>query len=152
MNAAPNMGMFDTTNRMDIYNNNKAAVNWSSSITNKGIKHINLHENKVRKVAHDKIARVLHIAGIINASDIFTKEMKDATHYSLPQYSRHHDGISQEWPHCFLSYSGSSFQETVCIWLLCPRKIFLIKFLFHLDDAARMSLTIFLLVLPTGGC
>jgi len=64
-----------------VYNDNQAAVNWSASCTTKGIKHLNLRENMVR--GHHQAGQVLivHIPGVINPSDIFTKEMKDATNF-----------------------------------------------------------------------
>ena len=45
------------------------------------MKHINLRECKVREAVIDGEVRVLHIAGVINSSDIFTKELKDAAHF-----------------------------------------------------------------------
>ncbi|KAL7516343.1 hypothetical protein ACHAWF_000044, partial [Thalassiosira exigua] len=53
----------------------------TSRVTNKGIKHFNLKENKVREVRASGDAAVTHISGEINSSDIFTKEMKDAAHF-----------------------------------------------------------------------
>ena len=41
------MGMTDALTPTTIYNDNQACVDWSSSITNKCTKHINLHKNKV---------------------------------------------------------------------------------------------------------
>ena len=78
---AQDLGMADAYKRIIIYNDNQAAVGWCSSLTNKGMKHINLRECKVREAVIDGDIRVLHIAGVINASDIFTKELKDAAHF-----------------------------------------------------------------------
>ena len=64
-----------------VYNDNQACVNWSSATTSKGVKHINLRENQVRECHQDNTAKVLHIPGRINPSDIFTKEIKDAAHF-----------------------------------------------------------------------
>ena len=63
-----------------IYNDNKAAVKWVASVTSKVIKHLNLEENIVREWHQSKDVDVEHIPGIINPSNIFTKEMKDNTH------------------------------------------------------------------------
>ena len=73
--------MPDANHCTTVYNDNQACVDWSSSMTNKGTKHINLRENKVRESHQDNSANVAHIPGIINASDIFTKEIKCAIHY-----------------------------------------------------------------------
>ena len=64
-----------------VYNDNQACVQWSASVTSKGIKHLNLGENQVRECHQDQIVQVLHILGIINPSDIFTKEMRDGAHF-----------------------------------------------------------------------
>ena len=63
-----------------IYNNNKACVQWSDSVTSKGIKHPNLIENMVLECHKPKDVNVEHIPVIINPSDIFTKEMEYNTH------------------------------------------------------------------------
>ena len=69
---AQDLGMPAAYDRTIIYNDNKATVGWCSSLTNKGMKHINLRECKVREAVIDDNVRVLHIPGVINPSDIFT--------------------------------------------------------------------------------
>jgi hypothetical protein len=54
----------------------------TASCTNKGTKHINLRENYVRELHQNGTTKVTHIPGVINASDLFTKELKDAAHFS----------------------------------------------------------------------
>jgi hypothetical protein len=71
----------DAHNTITIYNDNKAAVNWAATFTSKGTKHLNLRENCVREAHHANIVRVTHLPGVINASDLFTKELKDAAHF-----------------------------------------------------------------------
>jgi hypothetical protein len=39
------------------------------------------HENCMREAHHAKIVRITHIPGVITASDLFTKELKDAAHF-----------------------------------------------------------------------
>ena len=78
---ANNIGIPEAYARTKIYNDNKAAVQWAASVTSKGIKHLNLRENIVRKCHQSKDVNVEHVPGIINPSDIFTKEMKDNTHF-----------------------------------------------------------------------
>jgi len=75
------MDMPNATVATPFYNDNQACVNRSVSVTNKGTKHINLWENKVPGVHTEKSPCITHIPGIINASNIFTKEIKDAAHY-----------------------------------------------------------------------
>ena len=78
---AADLGMSDAKVPTVVYNDNQACVDWSSSLTSKGIKHINLKENKVREAQADEEVLITHIPGVINSSDIHTKEMKDGAHY-----------------------------------------------------------------------
>jgi hypothetical protein len=78
---AQDLKMSDAFERTTIYNDNQAAVDWAASCTNKGTKHINLRENYVRELHQNGTTKVTHIQGIINASDLFTKELKDAAHF-----------------------------------------------------------------------
>ena len=78
---AQDLGMADAYERTTVYNDNKAAVDWADSCTNKGTKHINLREDYVRELHQNHTAKVTHIPGVINASDLFTKELKDAAHF-----------------------------------------------------------------------
>jgi hypothetical protein len=64
-----------------IYNDNKACINWSKRSTTKGLRHIQMKENRVRENVHNNFIQVCHIDGKINLADIFIKEMKDVTHF-----------------------------------------------------------------------
>jgi hypothetical protein len=64
-----------------IYNDNKACVQWSKKATTKGLRHIQMRENRVRENIASRFILVCHIDGRINIADIFTKEMKDASHF-----------------------------------------------------------------------
>ena len=78
---AQDLNMQDAFERTTVYNDNKAAVDWANSCTNKGTKHINLRENYVRELHQNGTMKVTHIPGVINASDLFTKELKDTAHF-----------------------------------------------------------------------
>ena len=78
---ANDIGIPEVYSSKKIYNDNNAAVQWAASVTSKGIKHLNLQENMILECHQSKYVDVEHIPGIINPSDIFTKEMKD-THTS----------------------------------------------------------------------
>ena len=52
-----------------------------SPLANKGTQQINLRQIKVRESHQDKTTCILHIPGVINGSDIFTKEMKEDAHF-----------------------------------------------------------------------
>jgi hypothetical protein len=60
-----------------IYNDNKAAVDWSNMTSHKGMHHMNICESAVHKAIHvyNKI-KVEHIGGKTNVSDLLTKEHK----------------------------------------------------------------------------
>jgi hypothetical protein len=64
-----------------LYNDNDACVWWSHNMTSKAAWHIDLCENSIREWVQDKTIAVRHIAGKINPADIFTKEMRDGTHF-----------------------------------------------------------------------
>jgi hypothetical protein len=64
-----------------VYNDNSACVNWSKSSTTKGLRHIQMHENRIRENIASNFIRVNHVDGKVNLADIFTKEMKDTTHF-----------------------------------------------------------------------
>jgi hypothetical protein len=64
-----------------IYNDNQACVNWSRSCSMKGLQHIQMCENHVRENIASNFVQINHIEGCLNLADIFTKEMKDTTHF-----------------------------------------------------------------------
>ena len=64
-----------------IYNDNAACVAWSHSLSTKGLRHIQIRENAVREEVQAGRILVKHIAGILNISDLFTKEDKDVQHF-----------------------------------------------------------------------
>jgi len=64
-----------------IYNDNKACINWSKSATTKGLRHVQMRENRVRENVCSKFVTICHVDGKINLADLFTKEMKDVTHF-----------------------------------------------------------------------
>ena len=66
-----------------IYNDNSACVAWSHSLSTKGLRHIQIRENAVREIVQAGKIKVKHIAGVLNLSDLFTKEDKDTGHYQL---------------------------------------------------------------------
>ena len=80
---ANNIGIPESYPHAKIYNEKKAAVQWASSVTSKGTKHRNLRENMIRECHQSKDVHVEHIPSIINTSNIFTKEMKDNTHFRI---------------------------------------------------------------------
>jgi hypothetical protein len=73
--------MADAYKRITIYYDNQAAVDWAALCMNKGTKHINLRENYIRKCHQHGVIKVSHIPSVINASDLSTKELKDAAHF-----------------------------------------------------------------------
>ena len=67
----------------DLYNDNQSCVIWANSTTTKGIRHMELRKNSVRELVNDKCLRIIFVPGKYNPSDIFTKEMKDASHFRI---------------------------------------------------------------------
>jgi hypothetical protein len=64
-----------------ILNDNNACVNWSKRCTTKGLGHIQMRENHVRENVENHLITIQHIGSRINFADLFTKEMKDTTHF-----------------------------------------------------------------------
>jgi hypothetical protein len=64
-----------------IYNDNRACVQWSKKATTKGLRHIQMRENRIRENIASNFVSIQHIDGKTNLADIFTKEMKDTSHF-----------------------------------------------------------------------
>ena len=64
-----------------IYNDNNACVLWSTNMTTKGLRHVQIRENAVRESIANNTISVHHIAGDVNIADLFTKEDRDVTHF-----------------------------------------------------------------------
>jgi len=64
-----------------IYNDNQACINWSKSWTTKGLHHIQMKENHVRENIANNFVTIHHVDGKLNLADLFTKEMKDTSHF-----------------------------------------------------------------------
>jgi hypothetical protein len=45
------------------------------------LRHIQMHENMVREQVEKHFVTIQHIGGKVNLADLFTKEMKDTTHF-----------------------------------------------------------------------
>ena len=62
---------------LDAFERNKSACDCAASVTLKGTKHINLHENCCVHEEHQNgKVKINHIPGVINGSNLFTKELK----------------------------------------------------------------------------
>ena len=66
---------------IQVYNDNNACVCWSKSTTTKGLRYMTIRENAIRESVDDGFIQLKHIAGKINLSDLFTKEMKDTAQF-----------------------------------------------------------------------
>jgi hypothetical protein len=64
-----------------IFNDNKACVNWSAQCTTKGLCHIQMRESRIGENVTRKFVQITHIDGKLNIADIFTKEMRDTSHF-----------------------------------------------------------------------
>jgi hypothetical protein len=64
-----------------IYNDNNACVNWSKKATTKGLRHIQMRENRVRENVQKNFVQICHVEGKKNLADLFTKEMRDTSHF-----------------------------------------------------------------------
>jgi hypothetical protein len=94
-----------------MFNDNQACVDWSNSTTTKGLKHLNQRENAIRESIIEHEITLDHIAGKINPSDLFTKELRDTSHFIFLRdsfMSRREDGGCWEPTHRMGSESSVS--------------------------------------------
>ncbi len=77
------IGLTDNAMATPIHNDNQGCVDWCKTTTTAGMKHINLRQNAIRESVHSGEVTIHHIPGVINCADIFTKELKDTTHFCL---------------------------------------------------------------------
>ena len=75
------MHLPDAVGPYRLYNDNRGTVDWSKGTSTKRMRHINLKDCAVRDSIQAKEVDICHIPGDVNPSDIFTKEMRDATHF-----------------------------------------------------------------------
>jgi hypothetical protein len=64
-----------------VYNDISACVNWPKSCTTKGLRHIQMYENRIWENIASNFIQVCHVDGKLNLADIFTKEMTDTDHF-----------------------------------------------------------------------
>jgi hypothetical protein len=80
----PDLQLLDLSLPTNVYNDNRGCVDWSNSFSTKGMRHVNIRENAVREARLLGEVSILHIPGVSNPADLFTKEFKsDATFCSL---------------------------------------------------------------------
>ena len=65
---------------IDIYKNNQASINWAHRMTTKGLRQLQMRKNAICEAVQTNFARVKHVSGKVNLSDILTKEDKDKAH------------------------------------------------------------------------
>ena len=75
------MNLPDTSSPTRLYNDNRGAVDWAKGTTTKRMRHINLRDCAIRDSIQAKEVDLSHIPGDINPSDIFTKELRDASRF-----------------------------------------------------------------------
>jgi hypothetical protein len=65
-----------------VYNDNSGSVAWGTTgAVTKKLRHVNIREFRVREARDHQEIEILHIAGKVNPSDIFTKEDDDDRHF-----------------------------------------------------------------------
>lgn len=77
------IGLSDHRSPTQVFNDNQGCVDWCKMTTTSGMKHLCLRENAVRESILDEEISIHHISGKRNPADIFTKELKDASHFCL---------------------------------------------------------------------
>ena len=76
------LGLPDGKFPTPIWNNNCGCVDWCKGVSvSRKLRHINMRELAVRLVQTDGHVCIRHIPGKHNIADLFTKEIKDPTHF-----------------------------------------------------------------------
>ena len=71
-----------TAHPIPIFNDNKGAVDWSSTgAITKRLRHLNMREIAVRDAIRDQEIAVHHIPGKVNPANSLTKEHRDVAHF-----------------------------------------------------------------------
>ena len=76
-----NMNLPDAASLARIHNDNQETVDWAKGTSTKGMHNINLKDCAVCDIIQEKRVDIYHISGAINPSNIFTKEIRDETHF-----------------------------------------------------------------------
>ena len=75
------MNLPDASSPTLLFNDNRGTVDWAKGTSTKGMRHLNQQSVCVGESIQDKEIALHHINGLVNPSDIFTKEMRDTTHF-----------------------------------------------------------------------
>jgi hypothetical protein len=83
-NILSDLSLLDPSSPTPVYNDNRGSVDWSNSSSTKGMRHVNIRENAIHEAHLFNEVSILHIPGMANPADLFTKEFKsDLTFWSL---------------------------------------------------------------------
>ena len=80
-NRCDDMDLPDSSIPTPIFNDNLGSVDWSKGTSTKGMRHMNIRDCAIRDSLQASEIDLHHIDGRVNPSDIFTKEMRDTTHF-----------------------------------------------------------------------
>ena len=75
------MDLPDTSLPTPLFNDNRGTVDWAKGTSTKGMRHLNQRSVCVRESIQAQEIDLHHINGLVNPSDIFTKEMHDVTRF-----------------------------------------------------------------------
>jgi hypothetical protein len=78
-----NTNLPDATSLNHLYNDNQGTVDWAKGSSTKSMHHINLKDCAVRRSILANEVDLYHSLGANNPSDIFTKEIRDVTHFRI---------------------------------------------------------------------
>ena len=77
------IGLNDDSSSTKVHNDNQGCVDWCKTTMTSGRKHIDLRSNAICESVYLGDISIHHIPGVINCTDIFTKELKDVSHFCL---------------------------------------------------------------------
>ena len=75
------LSLSDAKHPTRIWNDNRNCVDWSSGMIPKAVRHVNIRDSAVRDSVRNCEIDIKHIDGHLNPADLFTKEMRDVSHF-----------------------------------------------------------------------
>jgi hypothetical protein len=82
-NIMEDLNLPDVSHPTALYNDNRGSVDWSCGASlSKCLRHMNIREVGIRDRIRLKHTQVLHIPGVHNVADIFTKEHKSSATFA----------------------------------------------------------------------
>jgi hypothetical protein len=97
-NLAVDLGLPDAETPTIFYNDNRGCVDWTKGASvSKKLRHLNMRELGVRLYQNLGAVTIQHIEGKKNVADIFTKEIKEPSHFRFMAFTLTTPRLLADW-------------------------------------------------------